>query len=95
MKIKIPARIVDIPDGDYCYYYDSKKRKWISCQFYYQYSDYAPSIEVQQSESGVSSGSITFNVCRLFDQGLSLDEDGISKHGDCLFLGKIQKNDRP
>ena len=93
MKIKIPARTVEIPDGDYCYHYDSEKREWISCQFYYQYSNYISAIDAQQSGLGVSGGSITFGVCKLFDQGLSLDGNSVSKSEDCLLLGKIQKDD--
>ena len=70
MKIYIPAKIVEIPDGDRCVIWEPGKLM-DCCKFYQQETQYTSSVEAIKIGLGMSGGSMTWLSCRLFDVGLT------------------------
>ena len=88
MRIVLPAKAVDVPDGDRCISWNPEERdsKYFICQFFSERHEYISAREAQRDGLGPSGGTLSFYTCRLFDVGLANYKygDGVYKCEQCL-----------
>lgn len=94
MKIIIPAKEYQVPDGKKCYSWSQDDGGWqkIKCQFYYNNQSYISAKEAQASGLGFSGGTIDNHTCSLFRQGLKSEIGvGVFKCDECKAATREEK----